>query len=289
MKPIVKLLVAVPTFLVSPSQAALQSMPAPSRQLIIQDGRSRYESVRPSYTFRIELVSDDEGVKPEAVKNGRPFVTARKDERYAVRLYNPLPVRVAVNLTIDGLNSLTGKPSGIRDGQKWIIDSYGFITIRGWQVNSQEARRFFFTDTPKAYAQWRGDWLGKDLAANCGVIGAAYFWSQKELDAFYDAHPVYVHRQPQPFAQKMGSANGVLPPARSMPLSSLQDMPAPSAAKERAGTGMGERETFATTQVEFDYDCGMKRASQAVVIYYDFAERPMRDPFPALTYAPEIP
>jgi len=48
---------------------------------------------------------------------------------------------------------------------------------------------FLLHPQPKAYAKWRGDRLGKDLAANCGVIGAAYFWNQAELDQYYEAHP----------------------------------------------------------------------------------------------------
>jgi hypothetical protein len=269
-------------------QAAYQTMSVPSRQLIIEDGASRYQAVQPSYMFRIELVSDNDGVKPETFKNGRPFVAAQKNERYAVRLYNPLPVRVAVNLTIDGINSISGKPSGIRDGEKWMIEPYGFITIRGWQVNSSEARRFFFTDKPKSYAKWRGRQLGQNLAANCGVIGAAYFWSQKELDAYYDAHPVYVNNRSVSRAACAKSFNGASSLSEGTMLNRLDDALQKDAKKEKAGTGMGERENFATTQVQFDYDTGMSTLSQAVVIYYDFAEAALPDPFPALGFAPEM-
>src|SRR6185436_10785471 len=85
--------------------------------------------------FRLEVVSDNEGLKPESSRNGRPFVYARPGERYTIRLYNPLPVRVAVNLTVDGLNSITGKPSGISDGEKWLLEPYGSVVIPGWQVS----------------------------------------------------------------------------------------------------------------------------------------------------------
>src|SRR5260221_5255479 len=175
----------------SSAQAAVKDQEVKYRLAINQDGRLFHEPQRQSYGFRMEIVTDMEGVKPETYKNGRPFVTASKGERYSVRLYNPWPVRVAVNLTVDGLNSITGKPSGIADGHKWLIEPYSFITLRGWQVNGEEARRFFFTEKPKSYAKWRGDKLDKDLSVNCGVIGAAYFWSQKELYAFYEAHPQY--------------------------------------------------------------------------------------------------
>jgi hypothetical protein len=269
-------------------QAAYQTMAAPSRQLIIEDGSSRYQPVQPSYIFRMELVSDNDGVKPETFKNGRPFVAAQKNERYAIRLYNPLPVRVAVNLTIDGINSISGKPSGIRDGEKWMIDPYGFITIRGWQVNSNEERRFFFTDKPRSYAKWRGRQLQQNLAANCGVIGAAYFWSQKELDAYYDAHPVYMNNQPVSRAACASNFRMGASMADEATRDRLDLARPAEAKKEKAGTGMGERERFATTQVAFDYDTGMNTLSQAVVIYYDFAEAALPNPFPALGFAPEM-
>jgi len=272
--------------------AAFQSYNVKSRLAILEDGRLIHQNQRQSTCFRVEIVSDTDGLKPELFKNGHPFVTASKGERYSVRLYNPLPVRVAVNLTVDGLNSITGQPSGIADGQKWMIDPYSSVTIPGWQVTGGEARRFFFTDKPKSYAQWRGDVMGKDLAANCGVIGAAYFWNQKELDEYYDTHPIYRYtRRSLPFVGSVAKSARRLQ-ASPEPLSAqaaLDNGLEKKEAQERAGTGMGERESHPTIQVAFDYDRGMYSPSQAVVIYYDFAEIPIPNPFPAIGYAPEMP
>jgi len=281
-------------FLVGPLssvQAAVQYVPVVTHPVIYENGARRVERVRPSMGFRLELISDQEGVKPESFRHGKPFVTATPDERYAVRLYNPLPVRVAVNLTVDGLNSITGKPSGIADGEKWMIDPYGTLTLRGWQVNGEESRRFFFTAKPKSYAKWAGDRMGKDLSANCGVIGAAFFWSQQELDAYYEAHAQV--RDTRLRCSPAASMNGVrLQDVASESLAGAA--PAPLLAKEaekkeKAGTGMGERESNPTVQVAFNYDRGMYKAKEAVVIYYDFAPETTPNPFPALSYAPEMP
>jgi hypothetical protein len=238
-------------------------------------------------------------VKVEASKNGRPYVTAQKGENYSVRLYNPLPVRVAVNLTVDGLNSITGKPSGIADGEKWMIDPYSTVTIPGWQVNGGESRRFFFTNKPKSYAKWQGDNLGKDLAANCGVIGAAYFWNQGELDQYYESHPQYRYTQnyypmdraqgyDHSVAKKSRSLDAAAPAASGMGAMKEEMRPEP-APQEQAGTGMGERESHPTYQVSFTYDRGMYHPSQAVIIYYGFAETPGPNPFPDSDFAPEMP
>jgi hypothetical protein len=300
-------LVAVLTLAASNAQAALKDRNVQYRQAIMQDGQVIHETHHRSYGFLVEIVNDSEGVKPETFKNGRPFVAASKGERYSVRLYNPLPVRVAVNLTVDGLNSITGKPSGIADGEKWMIEPFSSITIPGWQVNNGEARRFFFTEKPKSYAKWRGDETGKDLAANCGVIGAAYFWNQQELDQYYNDHPIYRYsQQPVPYT---GTYLGHDAKIRPVPGGNVQgamasnDLSAssPSAPqamddiemkksepKEQAGTGMGERQSNPTYQVEFNYNTGMYSLSQAVVIYYDFVKVSTPNPFPGDGFAPEM-
>jgi hypothetical protein len=258
-------------------QAAVRTFEVKSRVPVHED-RRHYETVKHNYGFRVEIISDEDGVKAESLREGRPLVTARKGERYSIRLYNPLPVRVAVNLSVDGLNSITGKPSGIADGTKWIIDANSFITIRGWQVGADQARRFFFTDKPASYAAWRGEKVGKDLAANCGVIGAAYFWSRKELESYYDQYPIYRPSTRYSQSQARGAAEDAAKPSPSAP-----------AEAQRAGTGMGEREAHPTIQVDFRYDAGMYRVSDAVLIYYDFERNRRPDPFPDLSFAPEMP
>ena len=275
----------------SNAQGAVKDHLVKYQQAIVEDGRWIHQAQRQNYGFRVEIVSDSDGVKPENLRNGRPFVTAAKGERYSVRLYNPLPVRVAVNLTVDGLNSISGKPSGISDGQKWMIEPYGSVTIPGWQVSDGDARRFFFTNKPKSYAKWMGDRTGLDLSANCGVIGAAYFWNQAELDGYYDQHPLYrttwrYDAYPESRAKDRASAGAANVPACA---------PAPEAQakksmdEEKAGTGMGERESHPTYEVAFHYDTGMYSPSQAVVIYYDFDHTPEPNPFPSYGFSPEMP
>ncbi len=277
---------------VANTQAATKEHTVKYRLAIQEDDRLVHETRHQPYQFRVEIVSDDEGVKPETYRNGRPFITASRGENYSVRLYNPLPVRVAVNLTVDGLNSITGKPSGISDGQKWVIDPYSSVTIPGWQVSGEEARRFFFTNKPKSYAQWRGNEMGKDLAANCGVIGAAYFWNQDELNQYYDSHPIYRYsQQPYPYNSYRAKAYDSLcaPPAPACTSGMMERKAKKEAPEEQAGTGMGERESNPTYQVSFDYNAGMYSLDQAVVIYYDFAKTPRPNPFPDLSFAPEMP
>ncbi|MDD5354776.1 MAG: hypothetical protein PHF95_06265, partial [bacterium] len=185
--------------------AATQPFNFRCRTKIIRDGNVRYENRPYNYSFLVQLLSDNDGHKIESSLNRRPFVSAEPGEKYAIVLHNPLPIRVAVNLTIDGINSINGKPCRPAEGSKWIIEPYSLITIRGWQVNGHDARRFFFTSKKDSYAKWRSNSWGQDLSANCGVIGAAYFWDIRELEQYYEQNPVYEYtRRTHPFNEMLG-------------------------------------------------------------------------------------
>ena len=245
-----------------------------ARTKIVRGDRVRHEARSYTYHFGVEVIADETGVKPESRRDRKPFIEAVPEERYAVRLYNPLPVRVGVNLTIDGLSSISGKPVGPSKGKKWIIQPHSFVTIRGWQISGEDARRFVFTSKEDSYADWRSNAWGRDLSVNCGVIGAAYFWSKDDFEEWLEEHPIH-----EPVYREEISKDEAM----------RQKAAAPSAERQQAGTGMGERESHPVRNVEFHYDTGMYKTSQAVVIFYDFAPRPPRpDPFPG-GYAPEMP
>lgn len=265
--------------------AATQLFNFKCRTKIIRDGEAQYENRPYHYSFLVQVLSDNAGYKPELSVNRRPFVTADPGERYAIVLHNPLPIRVAVNLTIDGISSINGKPCKPADGSKWIIEPYSFITVRGWQVNGQDARRFFFTSKEDSYAKWLSNSWGKDLSVNCGVIGAAYFWDSKELEHYYEQNPVYEYtRRTHPFTEMFGCKKDA---GGSLNAPSVQDS---CREKEiKAGTGMGERESNPVEQVYFNYNTGMYKPHQAVIIYYDFAKEPNPpQPFLSMNFAPEM-
>ena len=282
--------------LASGARAAVKNFSVAERIPVILDGERTYESRRESYPFRLEIVGDDDSSMPEDRRGGRPFVAARPGERYSIRLYNPLPVRAAVNVTVDGLNTISGKPSGIADGDKWMIEPGSYIVLRGWQVNSGEARRFFFTDKPGSYAAWQGETHHLDLAANCGVVAAAFFWNGAELKQYVDDHPVY-RETPRRWTEDMSGPGGATRAAKARRLSrdgaaggAAAAASGASAAEQEAGTGMGERESHPTQQVEFTFDAGMYKPSSALAVYYDYPKPAVRpNPFPSLTFASEMP
>jgi hypothetical protein len=101
--------------------------------------------------------------------DGRWYVEARKGREYAIRLRNPYAVRVAVALSVDGLNTIDARETTAADARKWVLGPYETVTISGWQTSQTEARRFEFTTEARSYGQA----LGKTV--NLGVISAVFY------------------------------------------------------------------------------------------------------------------
>jgi hypothetical protein len=111
---------------------------------------------------------------------GRVYVEARAGAEYELRVRNPLPVRVAVALSVDGMNTIDARRTTARDASKWVIEPYGAITINGWQMSRTHARRFYFTSERDSYANK----LGRD--EDLGLITAVFF---RERRAYAEAVP----------------------------------------------------------------------------------------------------
>lgn len=111
----------------------------------------------------------------EYAARGRRYVEALEGAEYELRVRNPLGVRVAVALSVDGLNTIDARRTSAMNASKWVIQPYGTITIRGWQMSSERARRFYFTTERDSY----GAKLGQ--TANLGVISAAFFRERQPL------------------------------------------------------------------------------------------------------------
>src|ERR671912_9193 len=116
----------------------------------------------------IDILVDDVA-QPRYAYQGRWYVEALKGREYAIRIRNPYGVRVAVALSVDGLNTIDARQTTAAEARKWVLDPYQSVTISGWQTSRTEARRFEFTTEEKSYGQA----LGK--TANLGMIAAVFF------------------------------------------------------------------------------------------------------------------
>src|ERR671928_140632 len=131
---------------------------------------------RPIYArpFTVEVLVNGYPLEQYPAR-GRLYVEAVEGAEYALRIYNPLPERVAVALAVDGLNTIDARHTTARGASKWVIEAYGSITISGWQMSSTRARHFYFTTERDSYAAKLG--RTEDL----GVISAVFFRERRPV------------------------------------------------------------------------------------------------------------
>jgi hypothetical protein len=106
---------------------------------------------------------------PQDLVGGERRVEAVAGTEYELRLTNPLSDRVAVAVAVDGLNVIDARHSTPWDASKWVIHPHATLTLSGWQVGSDRARRFYFTTERDAYATRIG------RPGDFGVISAVFY------------------------------------------------------------------------------------------------------------------
>ena len=166
--------------------------------------------------------------QPRYDARGRTYIEAVKGEDYEIRLRNPYPVRVAVALSVDGLNTIDARETTATAARKWVLGPYETVTISGWQTSQTQARRFTFTTEERSY----GATLGK--TQNLGVITAVFF-RERPMAAL----PV-TSQATKDEARKSAPAAAPAPAAESHGM--LAGNAAPRVeSDEYAATGMGRR------------------------------------------------
>ena len=133
-------------------------------------GEQSQEMRHPRYDADFELTVLVDGRRlPEYQVRDKTYIEALRGTEYELQIRNPLPERVAVALSVDGLNSIDARHTSAWNASKWVIEPYGTITIGGWQMSSERARRFYFTSENDSYAAKLGQ------TANIGIISAVFF------------------------------------------------------------------------------------------------------------------
>jgi len=210
--------------------------------------------------FGLSVVTDD-GERPEFSHRGKVYVEALRGQSYGLRISNPTPYRVAVALSVDGLNSIDAQHTDPWTASKWVLEPYGSALISGWQVNEKAARRFFFTGENRSY----GAALG--ATQNLGVIEAVYFRERQPVITY---EPGYDNKemapsgsrdegQSRPKAEAQKSRTGAASAAPPSQEGALSD--------EYAATGMGDRTRHEIQSVSIDLE---REPVASVRIRYEF-------------------
>jgi len=207
--------------------------------------------------------------------SGRWYVEALKGREYAIRLRNPYGVRVAVALSVDGLNTIDARHTSAADARKWIIDPYQTITISGWQTSRTVARRFEFTTEEQSYAQALGQ------PSDLGVITAVYFRERVRpvvVDGMTTRSGAGGGRGGNVGAGRARDAEGAPEPSAAPAVPAAQSAVGANKAEQRsadefAATGMGRQTDHAITQIWLDLE---DTPVQQVNIRYEFRPQLVR-------------
>lgn len=231
---------------------------------------SSAESRRPQPTSGLEVLVD--GVaRPRYAHDGRWYIEAVKGREYELRIRNPYPVRVAVALSVDGMNTIDARETTAQDARKWVIEPYDTITIAGWQTSQRDAHRFEFTTEARSYGQALG------RTANLGIISAVFF-----RERVAPASPRYLERpgahRAVPAPAPETSAEAGAPKTADTRADAAASAPTEnrfegSRDDELAATGMGRRTDHAVRTVHLDLEA---TPAHAVDIRYEFRPQLVR-------------
>jgi hypothetical protein len=222
-----------------------------------QDSASDRVLTKRAYpNFQIEVLVNGRPLAEYAAR-GRTYVEALKGAEYELRVRNPSADRVAVALSVDGLNTIDARHTSAWNASKWVIEPYQTITISGWQMSSERARHFYFTNERDSY----GAKLGQ--TANLGVISAVFFKERPRVTTITPPYPIYRDRQSEQ------SKSSEPPLSKSQRGEAARDnravMPAPD--DEYAATGIGRSVHNDVRWVNMELD---SQAAAEVTVRYEY-------------------
>ncbi|MGZ5446267.1 MAG: hypothetical protein ACXW5U_31500 [Thermoanaerobaculia bacterium] len=178
----------------------------------------------------------------EYVHRGTTYIEATRGREFTIRLRNPTAQRVAVALSVDGLNTIDAKHTDAWGASKWVLEPYETAEISGWQVSDRAARRFYFTGERDSY----GTKLGQ--TQNLGIIEAVFY---RERVPRYSEHR---------------DQRGTLPAPATGSSHARPEASAPP-SDDYAATGMGRRTRNRVEEVAIDLE---RSPIAAVAIRYEF-------------------
>ena len=232
---------------------------------------SAVEPVAEVNGFSVEVLIDGHRTTEYAAR-GRRYIEALERAEYELRIHNPTGSRVAVALAVDGMNTIDARHSSAWDARKWVIEPYGTIHVRGWQMSADNARRFYFTTERDSY----GAKIGQ--TQNLGVISAVFFRERRPVTIMpvtpggREDRPTYkrgednrTQNAPAESSRSAGAGRDAVKPRSTTPYPPPDD--------ESAATGIGRTVPNGVTWIKMDLD---PRPVAEVTIRYEYREALVR-------------
>ena len=215
---------------------------------------------KPYPGFQMEVLVNGRPLT-EYYARGRTYVEALHGAEYELRLRNSSPDRVAVALSVDGLNTIDARHTSAWNASKWVVEPYQTITISGWQMSSDRARHFYFTNERDSY----GAKLGQ--TANLGVISAVFFRERRRITPVTPPQPVFRDRDSESTMRSQEAPAGT-PPAKSRGEAARDNRAiAPVPGEDYAATGIGRSVRHDVRWVDMDLD---SRSAAELTVRYEY-------------------
>jgi len=196
-------------------------------------------------SFELSVIVDG-STATEYPFRDKTYIEALRGRSFTLRLHNPTSERVAVALSVDGLNVVDAKRTTAAGATKWILSPCQTVEIPGWQISGETSRRFFFTETGRSYAKWIGD------TRNVGTIEAVFFREKTR-----PPQPIAREASPQSLREESRTKDSQTPaPERSVGTGDFGITAKGEAplSDGYAATGIGERTKFPIRWVHFEED-----------------------------------
>jgi hypothetical protein len=247
---------------------------------------------------------------------GEYWVAGTPGAKYSVSVANASGGRVLAVMSVDGVNVLNGQTASTEQSG-YVFNGYQRYEVTGWRKSNAEVAAFEFVASPASYAERTG------RPAKVGVIGVALFKErvyQPPVQVTPQMSPPWWPQGGRKSDMETGAAgraadsasNTAQPapaaPAASAPPAEMAKRAEPrydgraEAAREKLGTGHGEREWSQVTHTSFER--AQSSPNETIRIRYDSYEnlvsmgviqspRPWQrtpNPFPDnLGYVPDPP
>lgn len=262
-------LIAAGAFLFSGGRSAASNSDDPRLSTTQGQNVARQRPVVPERGFEVDVLVNGHPLE-EYYARGRAYVEAREGAEYEVRIRNPLPFRVAVALSVDGLNSIDARRTTAWNASKWVIGPYETIHVGGWQMSSERARRFYFTTEHDSYAAKLGQ------TSNLGMISAVFFRERRPIPVEISPPPRPLPRPEEDSGRDRRSDNQSKAPGAASGMSRAENERRESRAPvddEYAATGIGRSVRNDVRWVQMDLD---SRPAADVTIRYEYYQALVR-------------
>jgi hypothetical protein len=191
---------------------------------------------------------------------GQLYVAGEPGHEYEIRLRSREPGRVLAVTSVDGVNVVSGQTAATSQGG-YVLGGWSETSIDGWRKSLDEVAAFYFTRLRNSYAARTG------RPDHVGVIGVAMFRERERVEPHDYAVRGAAPRSPAPpLGAAAEAADSAAPPSPAS-----ERRAESSAAKQRLGTGHGERRESRVSQTRFERRSNTPDA--VLQIFYDSRDR----------------